>query len=404
MTTSEATHPHPSCYIYVRSSDKTVASSHVINLAPEDQPLHLKMGGENILKLCFLIALISAVYSEEWKASVVNQMDALVSSCVVVPCSFSHPKGNVPTSRLRGKWHRNRDKEQLIFSEDPTTVLENFRGRTRLLGELGKGNCTLEMTSVKDHDNGPFCFRIELAQKETDTNTKDKFSFVEECVTLNMLSEPVKPTMTYKKAIQGHPFTIACSVTHTCPTAWPQIKWSRGSTDDVTEHRRNIYEGLWELNSILTFIPQEKDDHQEITCTALFNGAKTSDTKMTLYVKRYENYNYIIIPTVVALGSAAIFGGLCLFMVKKYKRRIAELQSQDGTMFNRLSRLSRRIRGARPRESHSDPRPENNCAIEKFSKARFPSPKSKPKSHTYNKDDMDDDYMNNADMNVYGNL
>lgn len=134
------------------------------------------------------------MYSEEWKASVVNQMDALVSSCVVVPCSFSHPKGNVPTSRLRGKWHRNRDKEQLIFSDDPTTVLENFRGRTRLLGELGQGNCTLEMTSVKDHDNGPFCFRIELAQKETDTNTKDKFSFVEECVTLNMLC---KSTITF---------------------------------------------------------------------------------------------------------------------------------------------------------------------------------------------------------------
>lgn len=32
-----------------------------------------------------------------------------------------------------------------------------------------------------------------------------------------------------------------------------------------------------------------------------------------------HNYNYIIIPMVVAIGTAAIFGVLCFFMVKKYR-------------------------------------------------------------------------------------
>lgn len=32
-----------------------------------------------------------------------------------------------------------------------------------------------------------------------------------------------------------------------------------------------------------------------------------------------QNYNYIIIPTVVAIGTAAVFGVFCFFMVKKYK-------------------------------------------------------------------------------------
>lgn len=32
-----------------------------------------------------------------------------------------------------------------------------------------------------------------------------------------------------------------------------------------------------------------------------------------------ENYNYIIIPAVVGVGTAVIFGCLCIFMVKKYK-------------------------------------------------------------------------------------
>lgn len=143
------------------------------------------------------------MFSEEWKATVVKSLDALVTSCVVVPCSFTHPKENLPSSRLRGIWHRSNNKNELIYYEDQTRVLENFRGRTRLLGKLGQNNCTLEMTEIKNHDNGPFCFRIELARTETDTSTKDKFSFVEDCVALNMLGK--SPTLW--DFINLHPFS-----------------------------------------------------------------------------------------------------------------------------------------------------------------------------------------------------
>lgn len=132
-------------------------------------------------------ALSSAVCSQGWKATVVKQLDALVSSCVVLPCSFSHPKEKLPTSRLRGKWHLPNQREELIYYDEPTKVQDNYKGRTRLLGRLGDGNCTLEITGLKDHDNGPFCFRIEFARTEGDTSTPDKFSFEEDCVTLNML-------------------------------------------------------------------------------------------------------------------------------------------------------------------------------------------------------------------------
>ncbi|CAI5662733.1 unnamed protein product [Oreochromis niloticus] len=113
-----------------------------------------------------------------------------------------------------------------------------------MLGELGQNNCSLEITDVRNHDNGPFCFRVELVRTENNDPTKDMFSFVEDCVELNMLS--------------------------------------------------------------------------------------------------IENYNHIIIPAVVGIGTALLFGIFCIFMAKKYKNRIAELQNQEGTMWNRLSRLSRR--------------------------------------------------------------
>ncbi|CAI5662732.1 unnamed protein product [Oreochromis niloticus] len=268
---------------------------------------------------CLLFAAIcSSVSSDEWKAIVVKSIDALVTSCVVVPCSFSHTGGNLPMSRLRAMWHykgKTPDtKGNNIFHSDATLIKDNFKGRTKILGELGQKNCTLEITPVRDHDNGPFCFRVELVRTENNDPTKDKFSFVEDCVELNMLTEPPTPTLIQPMAAtQGEPYIVICSVMHTCPT-----------------------------DSILKFIPEEKDDNRELTCTAAFNGGLKSSATFTLSVKRIENYNHIIIPAVVGIGTALLFGIFCIFMAKKYKNRIAELQNQEGTMWNRLSRLSRR--------------------------------------------------------------
>lgn len=125
--------------------------------------------------------LFSIAFSDTWKATVTERLDALVTSCVVVPCSFSHPGKPLPSSKLRGIWHISTKREDVVFNEDHTRILDEYKGRTRMLGLLGQNNCTLEINDVKDHDNGPFCFRIELVKSEG-----EKFSFVEDCVDLTM--------------------------------------------------------------------------------------------------------------------------------------------------------------------------------------------------------------------------
>ncbi|KAM9852137.1 myeloid cell surface antigen CD33 [Aulostomus maculatus] len=288
-----------------------------------------------------LAALNMTVFTEEWKASTVPTLNALVTSCVVLPCSFTHPKDGLPTSRLRGTWHLLEDKNSKIYHADSAKVLDNYKGRTSLSGNLSQGNCTLQIVNVKDHDNGPFCFRIELIDHMGVENSLDKFSFVKDCVSINMLNEPPKPTLTHAKAaIEGHPFTVTCSVTHSCPFRPPTLQWSRGEPEHITE--RETQRGTWEVQSILVIIPEENDNFQEVTCTATFDGGATSSSQLTLYVKRIENYNHIIIPAVVGVATIAIIGGVCLFILKKYKDQITALQSQDGSMWNRLSRMSRR--------------------------------------------------------------
>ncbi|XP_076746017.1 myelin-associated glycoprotein isoform X2 [Maylandia zebra] len=369
-----------------------------------------------MMGFCLLFAAIcSSVSSDEWKATVVKRIDALVGSCVVVPCSFSHTGGNLPSSRLRGIWHEKNDKKSNIYQEDNTLIKDSFKGRTRLVGELGKNNCTLEITEVKDHDNGPFCFRAELVLTENNDPTKDKYSFVEDCVELYMLTEPPKPTVIKPKtATQGEAYTVTCSVIHTCPTHVPKLTWNLDSTK-VIVHHKDIKHGNWETQSILTFIPEEKDDNSEITCTAEFNGVLKSPETFTLHVKRVENYNHIIIPSVVGIGTTVAFVLVCIFMTKKYKKRIEELQSRDGSMWNRLSRMSRRSIwrrfSRRPKGDIVDfgHSPNNvnskSCDNQKVTKPRFPSPKSQPKSYNYKEDpDEGDDYINTADLNIYGNI
>ncbi|TMS10488.1 Myelin-associated glycoprotein [Larimichthys crocea] len=243
----------------------------------------------NMMIFCVLLAAISSlVFGGEWTASVVKDLDALVSSCVVIPCSFTHPNEKQPTSKIRAIWHLKSDMNQRIYFEDQTQVLDSFKGRTKLLGQLGQNNCTLEITDIRDHDNGPFCFRVELV----DAPPKEKFSFIEDCVRLNMLSDAPKPVLSDpKSATQDRPYSLTCSVTHTCPSHAPKLKWSRGTADDdVTEVHRQLPIGLWEVHSTLTFIPGEKDDHSEITCTAEFHGKerRTSSSTMTLYIKRLQ--------------------------------------------------------------------------------------------------------------------
>uniref|UniRef100_A0A3B4F2B3 Si:ch73-380l3.2 n=1 Tax=Pundamilia nyererei TaxID=303518 RepID=A0A3B4F2B3_9CICH len=226
-----------------------------------------------------------AVSSDEWKATVVKSIDALVGSCVVVPCSFSHTGGNLPSSRLRAMWHykgKTPDtKGNNIFHSDATLIKDNFKGRTKMLGELGENNCTLEITQIRNHDNGPFCFRVEVVKGEGNEPTKDMFSFDKDCVELNM----IKPTLTQPMAAtQGEPYTAICSVMHTCPTHVPTLTWN-WKTERIVYHRL-IHSGNWETLSILTFIPEEKDDNRELTCTAGFNGGQTSSSKFTLNVKR----------------------------------------------------------------------------------------------------------------------
>uniref|UniRef100_A0A3B1IL35 Ig-like domain-containing protein n=1 Tax=Astyanax mexicanus TaxID=7994 RepID=A0A3B1IL35_ASTMX len=289
--------------------------------------------------LCLQV-IFASVFSEDWGAAVVPSMNALVTSCVVVPCTFKYPGTELPDSRMRGIWHEKADWKNIIYQEDKTVIVDSFKGRTKLLGRLGNKNCTLEIDEIKDHDNGPFCFRAEIPGQD-----KSKFSFVENCVSLIMMRDPDDPTLDQKEVLEdGVPTTFKCFVEHTCPSHPPTLTWSRANKDATTKNR-HLSNGVWEIESLLTLTPTEQDDHTLLNCTASFHGGRKSLTSKRIYVKRKANIFHIIIPVVAVIGTAILFGGVCFVMTKKYKRQIQELQTRGSVgMRSRLSRMSHRFR------------------------------------------------------------
>ncbi|XP_053363516.1 myelin-associated glycoprotein-like, partial [Clarias gariepinus] len=227
--------------------------------------------------------IFASVLSDMWKAEVEPNIEALVSSCVVLPCKFNYPGTELPSSRLKGIWHEKSGKKRRIYDEDSLNIADSFKDRTKLIGRLSEKNCSLEIDDVKDHDNGPFCFRIEIPGR-------DKFSFVEQCVDIIMKSEPDKPHLDKEESfVEGTPAIFKCSVKHTCPTHQPTIEWSRKDVKTRSSYRDQGH-GAWEVESLLTFTTTEQDDHTNITCTVTYYGDRKTAVTSKIYVKRKTTY------------------------------------------------------------------------------------------------------------------
>ncbi|XP_051720085.1 uncharacterized protein LOC127496289 isoform X1 [Ctenopharyngodon idella] len=379
----------------------------------------------------------------QYEADVIPKITALTRSCVVIPCSFKMEEEN---TRLRVLWVTK--KGGYMFHTDSHDVLDNFRGRTKLLGNPDEQNCTVEMDNVQTHDNGPFCFK---AEKEN-----EKYSFNNSCVFIIMRASPDKPVMSSlpEDIEPGTRVTVKCSVNHTCSSHPPKITWSVPTARETISHN-HMGGGIWETVSAVTFIPTGYEEKDEIVCSANFWGGKTQNNTAFLSVKRVQEIKletfglYAIAPSLVFI-LICVLAGVCI-----YKRRHRQpcqdmqgLQTQSEhrrSLWNRFSshfnmpdgRAAWTNRGdrsdirnienapARPlkpeqRRSiwtrfsrHQSPRNNANLRVEyktnntctvsgnkPFSKPRMPSPKSEPKSYP----DYDAEYTNMDELNMYGNI
>uniref|UniRef100_A0A3Q3EXI1 Ig-like domain-containing protein n=1 Tax=Kryptolebias marmoratus TaxID=37003 RepID=A0A3Q3EXI1_KRYMA len=108
------------------------------------------------------------------EADVPHSFSALTRSCVVIPCSFQSKDHELMT---RGIWYK-RSGHSIVFHNERNSVMDHFKDRTKLLGNLHEGDCSMEIDDIKPFDNGPFCFH---AQRES-----VKYRFNNSCAFIKM--------------------------------------------------------------------------------------------------------------------------------------------------------------------------------------------------------------------------
>ncbi|XP_055084064.1 uncharacterized protein LOC117384222, partial [Periophthalmus magnuspinnatus] len=166
----------------------------------------------------------------------------------------------------------------VVYHNGPSQIVDHFRGRTQIVGDLNRGDCSLEIDDIKPFDNGPFCF---MAEKES-----IKYRFNNSCAFVLMDASPEIPVMTktLPEAAAGSVMTVSCSVTHTCPTHAPKFVWSVATLTNEVTHTA-LKPGIWEITSNISFIVPNEDGKLSVTCTAVFWRNKQESNTAHFIVK-----------------------------------------------------------------------------------------------------------------------
>ncbi|XP_067457968.1 uncharacterized protein [Thunnus thynnus] len=340
-------------------------------------------------------------------ADVPFRFTALTRSCVVIPCSFEHHEVLPMT---RGIWSKKAGG--VVYHNGKSNVLDHFKDRTKLLGHLQEGNCSLEIDDIKPFDNGPFCFHAERGN--------DGYKFNNSCVFIVMKASPDKPVMTPVPAEvdAGSTITVSCSVTHTCSSHPPVFSWSVHELTTEVTHTWTP-QGIWETTSTITFTAAGGDGPQDLTCTAMFWRGKQQASTVKLNVKgslMYQLRRSLPVATPVSILVLIIITLAAVFGVVIYRRRRHTDDSmrppprpeKRRSLWGRLSRHSIWSRFSRRADDgrigwQAERKPKNNTTTINYDppiSKRFPSPKDNRRPPRPAKPEVN--YA--VDYQVYGNI
>ncbi|XP_013907043.1 PREDICTED: myelin-associated glycoprotein-like [Thamnophis sirtalis] len=215
------------------------------------------------LPLTFLLVLFDSPISAAWSSILPNSIQALKGSCVVIPCSFTVPD-SWDSQDISVAWYQYHfwNYPKIYNSKTLIDVLPAYQGRTEVVGNLQKGNCTLSINPVEMEDamkyyvwinpdlvNHPF-YDVTVKVDVTDVPNQLELS------DLGLVTE-------------GDPTQVSCSVLHTCPLSPPILTWNLGKNKAVTI-QEYLTGGSWRTESTFNYIPSHEDHGRHLRCTATF--------------------------------------------------------------------------------------------------------------------------------------
>ncbi|XP_018555475.1 B-cell receptor CD22 [Lates calcarifer] len=248
---------------------------------------------DTVFLVCPLIfaALWRGVQAVSPVPSVPDRVQALVGSCVVIPCSFTplapHPlrgrKERVDVRlRFRGGGHLFPLRSTAFNSEDRDQVSRDFQGRTSLFGRITDGDCSVKIERISLDDSRMF----EIALKRGDELLWGK----PRSFSLDVVDTPEAPVISgMLSATEGQLVTLNCSVRYHCPSRPPALQWGweRGARVNSTESGEVQTLHLEPHRPMLLSPLSFTVSHQvkpRVRCEVTYPGARTLATSKDLHV------------------------------------------------------------------------------------------------------------------------
>ncbi|XP_068934667.1 myelin-associated glycoprotein isoform X2 [Petaurus breviceps papuanus] len=215
------------------------------------------------LPLCWI--MIAASRGGQWGAWMPSSISAFERTCVSIPCRFDFPDELRPAV-VHGVWYFNspypKNYPPVVFKSRTHVVHESFQGRSRLLGDLGLRNCTLQLTNLSPELGGKYYFRADLGGY-------NQYTFSEHS-TLDIINTP--SIVVPPEVVAGTEVEISCMVPDNCPELHPTLSWL--GHDDLGAPavlgRMREDGGTWVQASLLHFVPTREANGHRLGCQVTF--------------------------------------------------------------------------------------------------------------------------------------
>ncbi|XP_043852546.1 myelin-associated glycoprotein isoform X2 [Dromiciops gliroides] len=209
--------------------------------------------------------MIAASRGGQWGAWMPSSISAFERTCVSIPCRFDFPDELRPAV-VHGVWYFNspypKNYPPVVFKSRTHVVHESFQGRSRLLGDLGLRNCTLQLTNLSPELGGKYYFRADLGGY-------NQYTFSEHS-TLDIINAP--SIVVPPEIVAGTEVEISCMVPDNCLELHPTLSWL--GHDDLGAPavlgRMREDGGTWVQASLLHFVPTREANGHRLGCQVTF--------------------------------------------------------------------------------------------------------------------------------------
>ncbi|XP_055466457.1 sialoadhesin isoform X2 [Psammomys obesus] len=191
--------------------------------------------------MCVLLSLLllTSVFSlgqATWGVSSPKDVQGLKGSCLLIPCIFSFP-ANVPVPHgITAIWYYDYSgkREVVSHSSDPTLVVERFRGRAELLGNVDHKECNLFLKDLQLEDSGSYNFRFEISEGNRWSDITG--------TSVTVTKEPSAPTITRAGELrEGVEVNFNCSTPYVCLQEQSSLQWrGQDPTSSVTSSTQRL--------------------------------------------------------------------------------------------------------------------------------------------------------------------